>query len=129
MESTTVPSVMELLASAFQTKGFRGSDEPPPFVGGEVARRLGTAGSEFNLLRPHLCLLQREDMLLSSSLNTSRATVSQQSLLGVGAISMIEVISAITRHNHPGEAPLLCSAVLSTLLKGPAVLPSLQISC
>eukprot|EP00878_Enallax_costatus_P044789 GHUV01053536.1.p1 GENE.GHUV01053536.1~~GHUV01053536.1.p1 ORF type:complete len:492 (+),score=170.86 GHUV01053536.1:2-1477(+) len=45
MESTTVPSVMELLASAFQTKGFRGSDEPPPFVGGEVARRLGTAGN------------------------------------------------------------------------------------
>lgn len=46
MESTTIPSVMDLLASAFQGKGFRASDEPPPFVGGEVARRLGTASRE-----------------------------------------------------------------------------------
>jgi hypothetical protein len=48
MESSTVPSVMEVLAVAFHASGFRASDEPPPFVAGEVARRLGTAASEWS---------------------------------------------------------------------------------
>lgn len=57
MEGTTVPSVMELLAASFLGRGFRSSDEPPPFVGGEVARRLGTAASKcvVSLLRPNMC--------------------------------------------------------------------------
>jgi hypothetical protein len=49
MEDSSVPYVMEVLAAGFQGRtGFRASDEPPPFVGGEVARRLGTAASEFD---------------------------------------------------------------------------------
>lgn len=47
MESSIVPSVMEALAASSQGRSsFRSSDQPPPFVGGEVARRLGTAASE-----------------------------------------------------------------------------------
>uniref|UniRef100_A0A383VMJ6 Vacuolar protein sorting-associated protein 51 homolog n=1 Tax=Tetradesmus obliquus TaxID=3088 RepID=A0A383VMJ6_TETOB len=46
MEDAVVPAVMEVLAGSFQGRsGFRASDEPPPFVGGEVARRLGTAAN------------------------------------------------------------------------------------
>lgn len=46
METTTVPHVVEVLANAFQSRGFTGSDGPPRFVGGEVARRLGTTASK-----------------------------------------------------------------------------------
>jgi hypothetical protein len=47
MEDSSVPYVMEVLAAGFQGRtGIRASDEPPPFVGGEVARRFGTAASE-----------------------------------------------------------------------------------
>jgi hypothetical protein len=49
MEDSSVPYVMEVLAAGFQGRtGFRASDEPPPFVGGEVARRLGTAASKLS---------------------------------------------------------------------------------
>lgn len=46
MENTTVPHVVEVLAGAFQGKGLTGSDGPPRFVGGEVARRLGSTASK-----------------------------------------------------------------------------------
>jgi hypothetical protein len=46
METTTVPYVVEVLAGAFQGRGLAGSDGPPRFVGGEVARRLGSTASE-----------------------------------------------------------------------------------
>jgi hypothetical protein len=47
MESTSVPYVMETIASVFSGRGGgRGSDQPPAFVAGEVARRLGTGSSE-----------------------------------------------------------------------------------
>lgn len=46
MEGVTVPWVMETLALMFQGRGGgRGSDQPPAFVAGEVARRLGTAAN------------------------------------------------------------------------------------
>lgn len=48
METTTVPHVVEVLAGAFQGgAGFSGSDGPPRFVGGEVARQLGSTASEW----------------------------------------------------------------------------------
>ena len=47
METTTVSHVVEVLAGAFQGNGLTGSDGPPRFVGGEVARRLGATASEF----------------------------------------------------------------------------------
>lgn len=46
MEATTVPYVVEVLAVAFQGRGLRATGEPPQFVGGEVARRLGSAARE-----------------------------------------------------------------------------------
>jgi hypothetical protein len=46
METMTVPHIVEVLANAFQGSGSTGSDAPPRFVGGEVARRLGTIASE-----------------------------------------------------------------------------------
>jgi len=47
MEGTTVPMVMELLANSTwgRTGRARLGDEPPPFMAGEVARRLGTAAN------------------------------------------------------------------------------------
>lgn len=47
MEGQTVLAAMEALAGAFPPRGgsSRRSDEPPAFVAGEVARRLGTAAS------------------------------------------------------------------------------------
>jgi hypothetical protein len=45
METTVVPYVVEVLAASFQGgAGF--SDGPPRFVGGEVARHLGSTASE-----------------------------------------------------------------------------------
>jgi hypothetical protein len=53
METTTVPHVVEVLAGAFQGRGLAGSDGPPRFVGGEVARRLGATASEASLSDMH----------------------------------------------------------------------------
>jgi hypothetical protein len=42
MESATVPAVMEELAMNFPPQS-GDPDQPPPFLAGEVARRMGTA--------------------------------------------------------------------------------------
>jgi hypothetical protein len=54
METTTVPHVVEVLAGAFQGRGLAGTDGPPRFVGGEVARRLGATASEASLSDMHV---------------------------------------------------------------------------
>ena len=44
MENTAVLHVMEIIAATFPGQGGgSGGDQPPAFVAGEVARRLGTA--------------------------------------------------------------------------------------
>lgn len=57
METTTVPYVVEVLVGAFQGRGLAGSDGPPRFVGGEVARRLGSTASESQALCCHTAWL------------------------------------------------------------------------
>jgi len=47
METTTVLHVVEVLGSAFQSRAaFTSNDGLPRFVGGNVARRLGSTASE-----------------------------------------------------------------------------------
>ena len=47
METNTVPLAVELLGGAFQgSRSSSHSDGPPRFIGGQVARRLGTTASE-----------------------------------------------------------------------------------
>jgi hypothetical protein len=48
METTTVPHVVEVLAASAQGAAAF-SDGPPRFVGGEVARQLGSTASELSI--------------------------------------------------------------------------------
>lgn len=78
METTTVPYVVEVLAGAFQGRGLAGSDGPPRFVGGEVARRLGSTASESQARSCHTaCLHSRVQGSLDGCVQV-QDTVSRQ---------------------------------------------------